>query len=194
MNLVFTLSIKSACCFIENDDPRLAYEGSCNSNALLLSAREPQASLTDKRIKSLRELLGVFDETKGICLLASLPESRGFLLLACISKVNSVEDIVLYTDREQNGLLLNKCNLFLVIPPVVYFFDVLATKEYLTIAGIIEALKQGDNCRLSAARVAYNCYDLVLTNINRDSFQNFDLFGCFVAVLDIVQLDLRFLN
>ena len=127
-------------------------------------------------------------------MLAGFPESRSFLLLACISKVDSVEDIVLYTDREKNGLLLNKCNLFLVIPFVVYFSDVLATEEYLTIAGIVEALKQGDNCRLSAARMAYNCYDLILTNIDRDSFQNFDVFGCFVAVLDIVQLDLRFLN
>ena len=81
-----------------------------------------------------------------------------------------------------------------MIPFVVQVFDILTTEKYLAVGRIVETFKQRDNRRLATARVAYNCYDLILTNINRDSFQNLYIFGCFIAILDLVQLDLRLLR
>ena len=53
--LVLTLCIKCACSLIQQNDFRLANQGSGDSNTLLLATRQSDATLSDKTIKAFWE-------------------------------------------------------------------------------------------------------------------------------------------
>ena len=63
LNLVFTVSIESTCCFIEKKDAWASHESSRNCYALLLSSRKSHTTLANLGFESLREQIFIFKET-----------------------------------------------------------------------------------------------------------------------------------
>lgn len=64
------------------------------------------------------------------------------LLISRITKVDTVEDVVFDAAREENRLLLHKCNLGLMVPLVVKILDIHASERQFTLGRIVESLDE----------------------------------------------------
>ena len=144
LDLVLALGIQSTRCLVQKQDARLAHQGTSDGYALFLASRKTHASLTDLRVKTLREQLLIFKES-ATCLVES-----GFhpLFDFCFSEtrlIKSVQDVVTDGGREQVGLLLHDRKLLLMVPTGVDIFNVLLVEEHLTLDRVVEPLNQGDD-------------------------------------------------
>ena len=55
LDMVFTFTIQSTRGFVQDEDLSVLQQGSCNGNALLLTARQQSPGFTDGRFQTLRQ-------------------------------------------------------------------------------------------------------------------------------------------
>lgn len=151
LHLVLTLGIECACGLIQKNYLGLADQGPSDGDTLLLASRESDTSFSNKTVEAFWEISFVLDERKAVRHATSFAKTLLDFLLAGTFKVYTIKDVVSDTAREENRLLLHECNLCLVIPRVVQFFQVFARKEHLAVCRIVEALDQLDYARFTAA-------------------------------------------
>ena len=142
---MLALSIECTGSLIEKDNLWFAHEGPSNGDSLLLATRKAHASFTDFSVESLREQDLIFDESQCIGLPACLTQPLRDFGFGGVTKVHTVQYVVLDTAREENGLLLHQRYLRLVIPLVVELLDVLSREEEPAIDRVVEALNQRDD-------------------------------------------------
>jgi len=111
------------------------------------------SSGADECFITVREELGVFDEIVDRSLLASLVEhlsDLSFTFAVSVPLFNAVEDVVLDSVVEENGLLLDNSHLT-VVPFTVQSSDVTSVESHSTLKWQVELLQHGYTTRLSAA-------------------------------------------
>lgn len=121
LDLVLALGIQGTSSFVQEQNFRLSDEGTGDGNTLLLSSRKLNSSRANECIVTVREELGVFDEIVDRRLFASLIEHLCNLSLTFavgVSLFNAVEDVVLDSVVEEDGLLLDNGHLA-VVPSTV---------------------------------------------------------------------------
>lgn len=121
LDLVLALGIQSTSSFVQEQDFRLSDEGAGDGNTLLLSSRKLNSSRANDCIVTVGEELGVFDEIVDRRLFASLIEhlcNLSFTFAVGVSLFNAVEDVVLDSVVEEDGLLLDNSHLA-VVPSAV---------------------------------------------------------------------------
>ena len=121
---MLAFSVQSTGRFIKQQNRGFADECPRDCNPLLLTSRKSKASFTNNCIVTLREKFFIFNKGECICLTAGFIDQN---LKICLRKpclVDAIHDVFSNGTRKENGLLLDKSNLLLVIPLVVQLFDV----------------------------------------------------------------------
>ena len=122
--LVLAFGIESACRLIQKNHLRLANESPGDGDPLLLAAGEPDTALAHETIETFGEQCHVLDKAKAVSHAAGLSQPLHNLILAGALKVDTVQDVVLDAAGEEDWLLLDESQLFLMIPCVVQVLQV----------------------------------------------------------------------
>ncbi len=80
------------------------------------------------------------DKSECVSLSTSLHDSFQLFVFCGIAKVDTIADVLSDAAGEENGLLLHKCKLLLVVPRIVQVFDLLTREKQLAFNRVIEAL------------------------------------------------------
>lgn len=144
LDLVFTFGVKSTSGFIEEKDSWSSNKGASDSNSLLLATRKTTTSLADLGLEAIWEEDLVVKEAATRLFKSCFKPTFNLLITETLS-IEAIKNVFTDGIGEESWLLLNNSELFLMIPPVVDFLDVLLVEEDFTSIWIVETLNQGDD-------------------------------------------------
>ena len=132
------------------------------------------------------------NEIVGVRLAAGIVHQRPHLIVVClVEAIKSIANIFTNGARKKHRLLLNDSYL-VVIPTRLEILDVLAIEVHATGYRVVEALDEGDDARLAAARCPtqgdYAVFDVI--NLDAETFQYLHVTFARVVELDVTDLQL----
>ena len=86
--------------------------------------------------------------------------------------------------------MLHESNLILVVPRIVQVFYVLFRKEHFAFFRVIEALNKRYDGRFSTARLSYQSDNLVLFNVEGDTFEDCNIGFGRIAELNTIKVNM----
>lgn len=130
------------------------------------------------------------DKVVSICLSTCFVHRLLYFWFRFVFDIPPVDDIVLDSSAEQNGLLLHEGDL-LVVPSWVQLFDIAAVKKHLAFNWLVKSFDHGDNGTLATARSTNQCNYSVLHGIhcNWNSLQHLNIFLAWIIELHVADFD-----
>ena len=174
LDLELALGVQSTGRLVEEQDARLADQGTCNRDSLLLATRKGRTALTDNRVHPIGKELLIVKEA-ATCLPKGELDAFFNLRLRQTSLIKAIDDVVPDGDREEAGLLLDDGKLGLMVPLSVDLLDIMVVEEHFPSKWVVEALHQSDDRGFSTAGVTDECDSLAILHIDVDSLEHGDV-------------------
>ena len=192
LDLMLTVSVECASSLVKEKDSWSTHKGSGNGNTLLLATRESHAPLTDLGVEPLREQLLVVEEAAAGLLQGNL-QTLIYITLLKARLIKAIQDVLSDRAGEETWLLLDDGKLLLVIPLSVNFLNVLLVEQHFTIDRIVEALDEGNDRRLSTARMSNKRDCLAIFYLDVNAFENGYVWFGRIVEGDVLDIDHSFL-
>lgn len=188
LHLMFTFSVQSRGCLVENEQFRLTDECTSDSDSLLLPSGELHTTFADNGLVVQREVLYIMDEVVSVWRFGSFVHHSKFLFIWFSIKVQTVENVVLDSAWEEHGLLLHDRDVT-VVRDRVNIAKVNSVEKNFAFLWVIETLNKLDNWWLSATWSTAKSNDAVflIVNFNINSLKDLNSLVCGVCEFDIFE-------